>query len=123
MTPIGSPTKPDLSELLTEVSADAKEFWRAQRDYTLLVASEKAARAGRTMAGGVIMLALISVMVIMFSMGAAYLIADLVGSLAMGFLCVGGGYLVIALLFLFLWKSVLGAKVQLDIINAFHDKD
>ena len=70
-----------------------------------------------------IILALVSLVVLMLSMAAAYLVADRVGSVAMGFLYVGGGYVAVTLLFLLLWKSVLGKKVQLDIINAFHDKD
>jgi hypothetical protein len=116
-------TRPDFSDVLNEVSADAKAFWHAQREYTLLVASEKAAKAGRSMVGGMIILALVSLVVLMLSMAAAYLVADRVGSVAMGFFYVGCGYLVVTLLFLVLWKAVLGKKVQLDIINAFHDKD
>lgn len=116
-------TRPDFSDLLNEVSTDAKAFWYAQRDYTLLVASEKAAKAGRSMVGGMITLALVSVVVLMLSMAAAYLVADRVGSTAMGFLYVGCGYVAVTAVFLVLWKSVLGKKVQLDIINAFHDKD
>lgn len=116
-------TRPDFSEVLNEVSADAKNFWHAQREYTLLVASEKAAKAGRSMVGGMITLALISLVVLMLSMAAAYLVADRVGSIAVGFLYVGGGYLAMMGLFLILWKAVLGDKVQLNIINAFYDKD
>ena len=69
-------TRPDFSDLLTEVSSDAKAFWHAQREYTLLVASEKAAKAGRSMIGGMIILALVSLVVLMMSMAAAYLVAD-----------------------------------------------
>ena len=116
-------TRPDFSDLLNEVGSDANAFWYAQRDYTLLVASEKAAKAGRSMVGGMITLALVSLVVLMLSMAAAYLVADRVGSTALGFCYVGCGYVVVTVLFLLLWKSVLGKKVQLDIINAFHDKD
>ncbi len=116
-------TRPDLSDVLQEVSADAKAFWHAQREYTLLVASEKAAKAGRSIVGGIIALALIGLVVLMLSMAAAYLVADRVGSVAMGFLYVGCGYVAVALIFLLLWKSVLGKMVQLNIINSLHDKD
>ncbi|MBL0045313.1 MAG: hypothetical protein IPP33_13255 [Flavobacteriales bacterium] len=70
-----------------------------------------------------ITLALISLVVLMLSMAAAYLVADRVGSIAVGFLYVGCGYLAVMGLFLVLWKSILGEKVQLNIINAFYDKD
>jgi hypothetical protein len=116
-------TRPDFSDVLNEVSADAKNFWFAQRDYTLIVASEKAAKAGRSMAGGMIILALVSLVVLMMSMAAAYVVADRVGSVALGFLIVGCGYIVLMGLFVLLWKTVLGDKVQLNIINAFYDKD
>ena len=116
-------SRPDLSDVLNEVSADAQNFWYAQRDHTLLVASEKAAKAGRAMVGGLILFALVSMVVLMVSMAAAYLVADRVGSLALGFLYVGCGYLVVTGLFLVVWKSVLGEKVQLTLINAFYDKD
>ena len=116
-------TRADFSDVLNEVSADAKNFWHAQRDYTLLVASEKAAKAGRSMVGGMITLVLVSMVVLMLSMAGAYLIADRVGSTALGFLYVGCGYVAVTGLFLLLWKSVLGERVQLNIINAFYDKD
>lgn len=116
-------TRPDFSDLLNDVSRDAKAFWNAQRDYTLLVASEKAAKAGRSIVGGMIKLALVSLMVLMLSIAAAYLVADRVGSNAMGFFYVGCGYVVVTLLFFLLWRSMLGKKVQLDILNAFHEKD
>jgi len=116
-------TRPDFSDVLNEVSADARNFWHAQRDYTLLLASEKAAKAGRSMVGGMILLALVSMVVLMLSMAAAYLVADRVGSIALGLLYVGGGYLAVTGLFLVLWKHVLGEKVQLNIINAFYDND
>ena len=118
-----STTRPDFSDVLNEVSTDAKDFWHAQRDYTLLVVSEKAAKAGRSMVGGIIALALVSLVVLMLSMAAAYLVGERVGSIAMGFLYVGCGYLILTGLFLVLWKAVLGEKVQLNIINAFYDKD
>jgi len=123
MPTVETPAPPDLSDLLNEVSADAKKFWRAQRDYTYLVASEKTARAGRSMVGGVVALALASITIIMLSMAGAYRIGELLGSIALGFLAVGAGYLVLLLLFFLLWKSVIGNKVQLAIINAFHDND
>ncbi len=116
-------TRPDFSEMLNEVSLDAKKFWFAQREYTLIIASEKTAKAGRSIVGGMIILALVSLVVLMMSMAAAYLVADRVGSIAVGFLIVGCGYIVLMGLFILLWKTVLGDKVQLDIINAFYDKD
>lgn len=116
-------TRPDFSDVLNDVSADAKNFWYAQRDYTLIVVSEKAAKAGRSMVGGMIILALVSLVMLMMSMAAGYLVAERVGSVALGFLIVGCGYLVLTGSFLVLWKFVLGEKVQLNIINAFYDKD
>ena len=75
------------------------------------------------MVGGVVALALASITIIMLSMAGAYRIGELLGSIALGFLAVGAGYLVLLLLFFLLWKSVIGNKVQLAIINAFHDND
>ncbi|MBP6391361.1 MAG: hypothetical protein KA175_11150 [Flavobacteriales bacterium] len=118
-----APTQPDLSELLNEVSADAKHFWHAQRDYTILVASEKAAKVGRSMVGGVVALALMCITVLMLSLAAAYRIGELMESIALGFLCVGGAYVVILALFYLLWKTLLGDKVQLGMINALHGND
>jgi Na+/H+-dicarboxylate symporter len=118
-----APTQPDLSDLLNEVSADAKQFWHAQRDYTILVASEKVAKVGRSMVGGVMALALVSITVLMLSLAAAYRIGELLESVALGFLCVGGAYLVLLALFFLLWKTLLGDKVQLGLINALHDND
>lgn len=118
-----SSPRPDFSALLTEVSADAQRFWHAQRDHTLLVVSEKVARAGSSFLRGSIILALVSAAVLMLSMAAAYLVADRVGSLALGFLCVGGCYLLLLVLILLLWKAVLGEKVQLRLINALYGKD
>ena len=118
-----APIKPDFSDVLSEVSADAKHFLRAQRDYTLLIASEKAAKAGRSMVGGMITLALLSAVMLMMSVALAYLIAERVGSVAMGFFYTGCGYVVVLGLFILLWKSRIGKTVQLNIINAFHEHD
>lgn len=116
----GTEQEADLSDLLDQATDDAKAYWEAQRDYTQLVASERAGKIGSSMMAGIVLLSIASIVLILLSFAAAYWIGELTGSLALGFLYVSLSYLGLLLIFYVLWRSFLKQKVFLGIVNAIN---
>jgi hypothetical protein len=56
----------------------------------------------------------------MLSIAMALWLSEIIGSLPLGFLAMGGVHLVLAGIFYLLWRSVLRERIILAIINAVH---
>ncbi len=110
----------DLSDLLTSVSEDAKGWWAAQRDLTLLIVSERSAQAGRAAIGGFVGFVILGAALTMLSIAGAIAWGTALGNMALGFLYVGLIDLGLLLIFAIWWRASLGDRIMLSIINAFH---
>ncbi|MBL0127637.1 MAG: phage holin family protein [Flavobacteriales bacterium] len=113
-------TPADLGDLLTTVSGDARGWLHAQRDLTLLIVSEKAAQAGRAAIGGFVGFVILGAALTMLSVAGAFAWGHALGSVAHGFLYVGLIDLGVLLLFMIWWRTSLGDRITLSIINSFH---
>jgi len=111
----------DLGDLLTSVSEDAKGWWAAQRELAILTVSERSAQAGRAAIGGFVGFVILGAALTMLSIAGALAWGTALGNLAIGFLYVGLIDLGILLLFAIWWRTSLGDRIMLSIINSFHD--
>jgi hypothetical protein len=114
---------PELSLLLQAMVEDAKAYFDTQRDLVTLNASEKGGRMIAVMLLVLVVSVLLGGVLVMLSVALAIWLGGLLGNLAHGFLAVGGIHLLLAGLFVVLWKSVLREKLIISFINAVHGKD
>lgn len=112
--------RPDLGLFAEAVLDDAKAWFEAQRELTTLAASEKAGRLAGMVIAFLVIFFFLSAAFLMASTALALWLGGLLGATGWGFLCVGGLYLLLGLLFLVLWKAGLRDRVVLTFINAMH---
>lgn len=114
----------DFSDFMDAFAGDLKEYLRAEKDYQLLLASKRAAQLARQATGGILMIVLLGAAVLMLSVSGALALGRLWNDPALGFLAVGGMYILLAVIGMLLWKGPVGHSFMLGIINAvYHDKD
>lgn len=111
---------PEPGLLIEALVEDAKGYFEAQRD---LIGFNSAEKGGRILA--IILLALVVAVLVggvlvMLSVAMALWLSDMIGSLPLGFLAMGGVHLLLAGLFYLLWRTVLRERIILAIINAVH---
>jgi hypothetical protein len=114
---------PELGLLVEALVEDAKGYFEAQRDLATLNASEKGGKLVAIMLLVLVVSVLLGGVLVMLSVALALWLATQLGSIALGFLAVGGIHLVLAALFYLLWKGVLREKIIVSVINAAHGND
>lgn len=111
----------DFSDFMNSMAEDAKAYWHAQRDYYALVASERGAKLGADLIGGTVLCACAGLVLLFLSLGAAIWLGSVVGDIALGFVIVGGFYLLLSLLFLLFWRSRYRDATVLRIVNSLYN--
>lgn len=114
---------PELGAFVDDVAQDVKGWVEAQKEYTLLVVSE---RVGR-LSGSLMLTALIALLLagalLMCAVALGAYLGELLHSVPLGFLCAGGGYLLIALCVAVFGQRWIKDRITLAIINASRDED
>ncbi len=113
----------DFGAFMDSMVQEAKAYIETQKDYYALIASERAAKAASSVLGGVVMIVLLGSVLIFCNLAAALWIGHALNNMALGFLIVGGAYLLFFLIFLLLWRGKMKERFVLGIINAINGKD
>ena len=116
-------TDPDIGAFVDAVVKDGQGWLGTQRELATLAVSEKLGRLSGTVAIALVSALLLTIVLLMCSVALALWAGRAMGDTALGFLAVGGIYLVLAVLFYVLWNKVLRDRITLAIINAIHEKD
>ena len=120
----GAPTDPfdqeDFGQFMDSMAGEAKAYWEAQKDYHALVASERAAKLGAGLLSGVVLCVLVASVLAFLSLGAAIWIGRLMGDLALGFLLMGGLYLLLGMIFLVVWRAGYRDRFILRMVNSLY---
>lgn len=111
----------DIGDFLASASTSAKAYLESEKEYLLLTGYQQVAK----LLGGLLITLLAAVLVtgafLFSSVGLAIWIGTLVSSTALGFVIVGGIYLVAFLAFWFIWRVGLKQQFALGMINSFYD--
>lgn len=111
---------PELGLLIEALVEDAKGYFEAQRDLAGFNASEKGGRVVAILLLVLVVAVLLGGVLVMLSVAMALWLSEVIGSLPLGFLAMGGVHLALAGLFYLLWRAVLRDRIILAIINAVH---
>lgn len=111
---------PELGLLVEALVEDAKGYFEAQRDLIGFNSAEKGGRIAAILLLVLVVAVLLGGVLVMLSIAIALWLAEIIGSLPLGFLAMGGVHLLLAGIFYVLWRSVLRERIILSIINAVH---
>jgi|GEM_PF-530697 len=111
----------DFGDFMDSWLDETKDYIEAQRELVAMTAYQHVAK----LSGGLLTGLLIAVLgfgVLAFSSVAlAIWLGSLMASMALGFLVVGGIYLLVFLAFWFIWRGGMKDRFRLNIINSFYD--
>jgi hypothetical protein len=113
-------THEDIRDLMDSMVDEAKAYWEAQKDYHALVASERAAKLSAGLLSSVVLCVVLASVLAFASLAAAIWIGRWMGDMALGFLLMGGVYLLIGLIFLWLWRSGYRDRFILRTVNSLY---
>lgn len=111
---------PELGLLIEALVEDAKGYFEAQRDLIGFNSAEKGGRIVAILLMVLVVAVLLGGVLVMGSIAMALWLSEVIGSLPLGFLAMGGVHLLLAGLFYLLWRTVLRERIILAIINAVH---
>lgn len=114
---------PDLGVFMDAVVEDGKGWIEAQKNYAILLGSEKVGKLSGTLLVVVVSALFVAAILMMCSIALAIWLGRLMGDLALGFLAVAGIYLVLTIGFYLIWRHMLRDRITLSIINAAYEKD
>jgi len=114
---------PDLGLFMEAVVEDGKGWLEAQKNYATLAGSEKLGKLSGTLLVAVVSALFIAAVLVMCSMALAIWLGRVIGDLALGFLAVGGIYLVLTIVFYLIWRHMLRDRITLSIVNAAYERD
>ncbi len=111
---------PELGLLIEALVDDAKGYFEAQRELIGFNSAEKGGRIAAVVLLVLVVAVLLGGVLVMFSIALALWLSEVMGSLPLGFLAMGGVHLLLAVVFYVLWRAVLRERITLAIINAVH---
>lgn len=112
----------DFTDFMDSVVDESKEYLDAQKDYYMLVAAQKAAKGAGSALNSVVALVLLGSVLAFFNIALALWVGELLGHLSLGFLIVGGVYLLAYIVFTLVWRNGFKHRFTLGIINAFYNE-
>ena len=114
----------DASEFMKGLVDEGKHYLETQKKYYMLLASQRTGHLVGGVVGNVVMAVMIGSVLLFCNLAAAFWLGDLLQDRPMGFLLVGGFYLVVLVVFVLWWRSSGRDGFSLDIINSlYHGKD
>jgi hypothetical protein len=114
---------PDLGLFMDAVVEDGKGWLEAQKHYATLAGSETVGKLSGTLLVAVVSALFIGAVLVMCSVALAIWLGRVIGDLALGFLSVGGIYLLLTIAFYLVWRHSLRDRITLAIVNAAYEKD
>lgn len=111
----------DFSDFMNSMAGDAKAYWEAQKDYYALVASERGAKLSADLIGGTVLCACAAFVMLFLSLGAAIWLGKVVEDVALGFVMVGGIYLLLSVVLIIVWRSRYRDDTIVRIVNSLYN--
>lgn len=113
----------DIGEFLDSAVTEGKAYFTAQKNYLTLRTHEQVGKAAGNMFGA-LLAAVTGLMFLLFaSIALAFWLGSLVSSTALGFLMVGGIYLLAFLIVHFIANGPIRRSFTLNVINSFYDEE
>lgn len=113
----------DIGEFLDSAVSEGKAYFTAQKNYLKLRTQEQVGKAAGNMFSG-LLAAVTGLMFLVFgSVALALWIGSSLANMALGFLIVGGIYLVAFLIFRFVTNGPIRRAFTLNVINSFYDEE
>ena len=113
----------DLGQYFDSLTAEAKAYFATEKAGLTLFVYEKIGKAVGGLVGLIISAIAIVFFVIFASVALALYVGTLVGSSALGFLIVGGLYLLIFVIVHFIARQAIRNSTMLNVINSFYDEN
>ncbi len=112
-----------IEDFFRHVADEGKGWWKAEKRLLLLQGSLKLGKAIGFLLSMLITAIALALVLVFASVALAIWLGHLLGSLALGFLCTAGIYLVLYLVFHFFLRAALANSLALNIINALYHGD
>ena len=113
----------DLGQYFDSLAAEAKTYFATEKEGLTLFVYEKLGKAVGGLIGLVISAISILFFVIFASVALSLYIGTLIESTALGFLIVGGLYLLIFIIVHFIARQAIRDSTMLNVINSFYDEN
>jgi len=113
----------DMSEFLDSAVSEGKAYFTAQKNYLTLRAQEQIGRAAGNMFSGLLTAMSGLIFLLFTSIALAFWAGSRMGSTALGFLVVGGIYLMTFLIICFVANGRIRRAFSLNVINSFYDDE
>lgn len=113
----------DMSEFLDSAVSEGKAYFTAQKNYLTLRAQEQIGRAAGNMFSGLLTAMSGLIFLLFTSIALAFWAGSRMGSTALGFLVVGGIYLMTFLIIRFVANGRIRRAFSLNVINSFYDDE
>ena len=110
-----------LGEFLDSAVKEGKAYFEAQKEYLTLEYYEKAGKAAGGMFGGLLSAVLVLMFLLFASLGLAYWLGTVMSNTALGFVSVGGVYLLAFLIVHFVARGSIRNSFMLNVVNSFYD--
>lgn len=111
----------DFGTFMKSAVDETKAYIGAQRNYYALVAADRAAKVAGATLSYVVTAVLAGTVLVFLSIAGALWLGTLVHSTALGFLLMGGFYLLVLLVLLFIWKGGMKESFTLNLLNTIYD--
>jgi len=109
-------------EEIENIKKDIQEYIEVKLDLFKLQSAENISRVVSNVVVAVIVLLLASLVLFFLSFAAGYLMASILNSNELGFLCVAGFYILLILIILIFRKSIIDRPVIKSVISIFFPK-
>ncbi len=113
----------DMSEFLDSAVSEGKAYFTAQKNYLTLRTQKEVGKAAGYMFGGLLAAVTGLIFLLFISVALAFWIGGRMGSTALGFLIVGGIYLVAFLIVRYVADGHIRHAFTLNVINSFYDEE
>ncbi|MBS1582210.1 MAG: hypothetical protein JST66_08440 [Bacteroidetes bacterium] len=111
----------DFGTFMKSMVDETKAYLGAQRDYYVLLAADRTAKVAGATVSYVVLAVLAGTVLVFLSIAGALGLGQLMGNTALGFLLMGGFYLLVLLVLIFLWRGGMRERFTLDLLNTMHD--
>jgi hypothetical protein len=111
----------DIGKFVDSLVDETKEYIAVQRELLAMNAYQRVAKFAGGLLSGLLVAVLAFAVLAFCSVALAIWLGTLMVNMALGFLIVGGLYLVVFLAFWFIWRGGMKDRFALNIINSFHD--
>ena len=121
--PIDPSEQKDLGQYFDSLAAEAKAYFAKEKEGLTLFIYEKLGKAVGGLVGLIISAIAVLFFIIFASIALSLYLGTLVGSSALGFLIVGGLYLLIFVIVHFIARQAIRDTTMLNVINSFYDEN